>query len=542
MQNSGSPRCARCMMSEQAAVTCPRLIIFARSFFIRMIFEGEFFYNGTLRWNLGWATPNYAGAFLCTLAPFAWAIGDRRASRYASLLFEVILYFLLAKTCSRGSLVAWAAAAAFFVAARDRKRLLSEEWLIWITRFVALGCIVYITGFTTRVVPSSIMSDYSVLNRLELWSGGLAMVAASPFSGWGSGESGSAYMNWFQHVDREESYRTMVNSYLHIAVEYGLVVLFLVVSALSILVLRAWDITGFSRERLRNRSLAVQLKASNSFPVESLKSVRLRARMFELFVRLQLSGGESKWLRICAAAGSSIVAWMVVNIFSTLWSEWQLWIVPALAAVTLCVSVTKKEKRFLPIAVSGGTIGAAISLIVYISGYAVLIQQPLEIRPLNGGAVQISSRAPRGSKKVTSHMWVDKDVLGPWPGKEVRRWIAFQKVVDRAIVYRNAPVSVFRVPSQGDFVYLFGKNVGAFDFSEGVGRLTLIHPAREVDVREILYLPAREVALVLPQVDEAGCRESWLTWAHALGLTPISTLGVGQDIRAVWPRVMSPEG
>lgn len=39
---------------------------------LRIFIEGEFFSGGHLRWNLGWPTPNYAGAFLVTLLVLAF--------------------------------------------------------------------------------------------------------------------------------------------------------------------------------------------------------------------------------------------------------------------------------------------------------------------------------------------------------------------------------------------------------------------------------------------------------------------------------------
>ena len=65
-----------------------------------MILEGEFFSGVHLRWNLGWPTPNYSGAFLVTLLALAFVFSTSRL-RWVALATEVVGFFLLAKTYSR---------------------------------------------------------------------------------------------------------------------------------------------------------------------------------------------------------------------------------------------------------------------------------------------------------------------------------------------------------------------------------------------------------------------------------------------------------
>ena len=62
-----------------------------------MILSGDFFYHGQLRWNLGWPTPNYAGAFVATLLALAFAFSGSRW-RWTALALEAGGLFLLAKT------------------------------------------------------------------------------------------------------------------------------------------------------------------------------------------------------------------------------------------------------------------------------------------------------------------------------------------------------------------------------------------------------------------------------------------------------------
>jgi hypothetical protein len=54
-----------------------------------MILDGDFYYYGLLRWNLGWPTPNYAGAFVATLLALAFAFSASRWQYQAKGVYRV---------------------------------------------------------------------------------------------------------------------------------------------------------------------------------------------------------------------------------------------------------------------------------------------------------------------------------------------------------------------------------------------------------------------------------------------------------------------
>ena len=72
--------------------------------------------------------------------------------------------------------------------------------------------------------------DHSIRNRLVIWKEASAMMRDAP-SGWGFGNSGKAFMEWYQPLDSLETYRTLVNSHLTWLVEMGWMGRFLYVSA-----------------------------------------------------------------------------------------------------------------------------------------------------------------------------------------------------------------------------------------------------------------------------------------------------------------------
>lgn len=205
--------------------------------------EGIFYFGDQLRWNLGFETPNIAGALVAVaiafLLPFTSKIPDtkRRLLAFAVLFaVEILLWAVLAKTYSRGALVAagicFICCNAFMFSRSESKcRILG----IALAKAVAVSAILLYTGFANRISPEYINNDGSTSGRIALWTGGLKMVAQAPVCGWGSDKSGEEYINWYQDFSDERKYAGMVNSYLHVAVERGLPALFALALGLALL-------------------------------------------------------------------------------------------------------------------------------------------------------------------------------------------------------------------------------------------------------------------------------------------------------------------
>lgn len=75
--------------------------------------EGVYYFGEHLRWNLGFLNPNIAGAFIAILIAFLSPITTIwpkcKSARFIftlSFVAELILWFLLAQTYSRGAFVA----------------------------------------------------------------------------------------------------------------------------------------------------------------------------------------------------------------------------------------------------------------------------------------------------------------------------------------------------------------------------------------------------------------------------------------------------
>lgn len=501
-----------------------------------MILDGEFFSGGHLRWNLGWPTPNYAGAFLATVLALAFAFSGSRW-RWATLTVETGGLFLLAKTYSRGAVVAWGLAWLFGVLASRGWRDPGQR-VVWMVRVGVLTVMILAVGFGwsraggsgdgTRGTSTSAAAklwrdksdgptgervagikqsgvelateDGSVVNRLVLWRGGLKMIAAAPLTGWGAGESGRAYMNWYQDLDRDEGYATMVNSYLHVAVEHGLPLLAVVLWVGVWLLATAWSGARDGTDDCIGRAVGITRST------------------------------------LAAASGASLVAWMAANIFTTLWIEPRLWILPAVVGIWLAWNVRRTKGPGLG-SLTGVSMVAAVFAAggLYSVGLWLLGSQPLSCIPGGNVSVVLASVGPA---REIWHAWPDPAVLGATPGKEFRRWLYRESTDVRLIVHRVAPLQPGEAPAAAKGVMLFGRQAERLgrDFSLDCRELWLIHPSGAPPLLgELANQPSPKTTVILPQIDEVGNSLAWRRWAAYTDAQIIESLGSGQDIRAVWP-------
>ena len=515
-----------------------------------MILYGDFYYHGLLRWNLGWPTPNYAGALVASLLALGFAVSGARW-RWTVLLVETGGLFLLAKTYSRGAVVAWVAALMFAVIGGRVWRKRGEMWL-WGMRLVILGVMLGAVGFgwsrvgsvggvavgegaeqkqntggtpvplsdgasasdgatvgnTSGGTPVPLSEDGSVVNRLALWRGGAAMIAAAPWTGWGAGESGRIYMNWFQDVDRTEGFTTMVNSFLHVGVEYGLGVLAAVVAGLGAVLALAWQVgrgEGEGSEGGVYRSGALGITRPTS------------------------------------AAGASLVAWAVANFFTTLWIDWKLWIVPGLATGIMVWQVLR-GRSILPVglllrrAMWFGVVSAlAVTFGLWFTGSFLAARSTNHIQPGADGAISVRARAAPVSEKIVWHVWPDPAVLGPTPGKELRRWRATLPASPQWVVHRADAAVKWNDPSDDTGVILMGRQAERLliDGALGSRPLRVVHPLGAPPSGPVNSAGSAE--LILPAIDEAGNGMAWRAWAAGSGARVSVSRGVGLDIRAAWP-------
>ncbi|MDP0489774.1 MAG: O-antigen ligase family protein [Verrucomicrobiota bacterium JB023] len=468
--------------------------------------EGTYFFGDHLRWNLGWENPNPAGAFVAMWIPLLWSLAKsgqkeaRRASLWSWFVLgvELGLWFLLCKTYSRGALVALGVAGLIYFLWGWWKEGRKAAWMQGGVRILGVAALLVTTGFLDRIEPSYVATDASAGNRLTLWKGGLEMIAVEPWTGWGRGESGPGYMHWFQPVEESEAYAGMVNSYLHVGVERGLPFLVGVLGVTLMMVGLAF-VSASDRE-LRNRKANVA----------------------------HLLGG----------LGASLLVFLGVNFFSTLWIFENLWCLP-LASVLLIFggSWRLRAQVFLPLLakVIACSIVVAIFLGVLIYGISRSIDNELKIER-KGEAVLVLSRKEQDKNVRRILMFPDRSTLGESWGKEIRRLIEDEHFRDVEVV-----VATEAVPRGGEGFELIVASGSRYQ--EGLKAATnhpaspliLVHPKGKPFVIDEVE---NEVTLVLPFVDTDGAGRIWRREGRKQKWKVRVNAGVGQDVRLVWPQVI----
>lgn len=205
----------------------------------------EFTYQGLVRYGFGFFNPNHAAAAICILLPFIWyarrAISNK-AIKTVSVAIELILYVALLFTFSRSGALALAISAIvwWFFARREDDKINFKYRRYKRALFLAIFLAVAIyAGAGSRFVATDNASLTSTTNRFTLWENGLQLFVDN-IHGVGAGNSGKV-VTLFYVENFRNAYRTLVNSFLTILVEHGIiagfVLTFLIVLSLLSLIM-----------------------------------------------------------------------------------------------------------------------------------------------------------------------------------------------------------------------------------------------------------------------------------------------------------------
>ncbi len=346
----------------------------------------EYFYGETLRWSYGFENPNKAAVLFACAVPLLWCSWqvswkiDRPMLKILSLLASAggllgAWYFLI-MTFSRGGLVAAGLALLYLMGQaflRGKKRYTprqkrGEIWLSFLL-VAAFAAGTLWNGLGARSTEA-LGKDASVGNRIELWHSALQM-AAENAHGFGTGKSGEQYMQWYQPLERQEGYRTMVNSYLTFLVEQGW--LSSGVILLGFVLFWVWT-------EPRN---------------EGLVTVALRA---------------------------SILAFLVAGIFSTTMEDWRLWIIPAACGLGLMADALLHNNRIwkASLLVAGGSVFAGCAALFTVgilkSGKDLLKREFSQ----SGASWSVTELAPSAPKGHSIGCTINEAVMGDQNTKLLR--------------------------------------------------------------------------------------------------------------------------
>ena len=179
--------------------------------------------DGRLR-IFGYKNPNKGGCLMAEIAlvAIAFLLFVRRWwMKVIGGVSAAAAFFVLVLTQSRSAFVAFVLGAAILIAFRAR------TLFAWRRFFIAAGVVCVVaavlvfagvgTRFTTGLVNTA---DDSDALRVKIVKSVPAMMVDAPH-GWGFGNSGMAYANWYQAPDEFRVMRTLVNSHLTWLVELG---------------------------------------------------------------------------------------------------------------------------------------------------------------------------------------------------------------------------------------------------------------------------------------------------------------------------------
>lgn len=353
-------------------------------------------YHGIVRWSGPWQNPNCLGAFLAMLLPFACALslrpGNSQAIKSVGGVCEAAIFASLCFTYSRGS---WIAATAAYIwlsllVCRPAFGIGIRPLMTAMIVRAGLGAgLAAVIGLGSRMLAAAAGGDSSAANRLTMWLGGVKMISGSPLFGWGFTDAAPHYVQWFQPLDRTVASGNLVNAFLQLAVDCGLLV------------------------------------AGSTFVLLFLA----------LLVPTQMTAGPGRlgWVACCSSAG--LLAFLVANFFSVLGGFVSLDILPLgfvlfLGALFLWCDRNARWKLLRQSAVGA----SALVLLLFASSHVLARADSIQVRRLTSNSVQLGLAA-KPSRSL--HVFPDPHVLGREYGKEMRRLVHLLGPEWRIVVHHS---------------------------------------------------------------------------------------------------------
>lgn len=437
------------------------------------------FFDGVWRMDWGFGNPNKTAALVAMLMVGVWVLGWFRKWGFwvAGALFTG-LGLCLIHTFSRGGLLA---------------AMIGVAPLLWVcgrclskAQWTGLACsLAVLIGFAFLLNANQRFTqgiageeDASISNRLALWKSAPRMMLDAP-GGWGLGNSGEAFMQWYQDPEHLEGYRTLVNSHLTWLVELNWIGRILYVAGWGLVFLVVFPSGG-------NAALAGALGVWASFFVSATFS----------------SVAESIWLWFIP--DFALVFAFAIRIRHRLWFTWR-----SIASVL-------------------GSAFAALLLFVLLGSY---FNQSVRHAIQRQGAVVFV-----GHPSANTWIVVNKAVLGRFYGKTWRRFV-FEEEASVAFV-----ASPYHLPdsSQVRTVALAGKlsgeEVQSIDERRTFMKLILLNPGFGPDEisnnSDVIQVIVHRGAFFV---------DSWNTaWDQALP-TRVNVVQGAAEYLPEWPRLLISE-
>jgi len=453
-------------------------------------FKTDYVVNGAHRLGFGWANPNHAAAFLACITPLFIPLEGFKAiiPRVVGWAGEVALLLAISLTFSRGAITAVAIAYIWYGLIRSKARGNSiRQFADFVIPHLSLLLISALAiGVFSRFIE--IGSDKSVANRLQLWAGGLCLINSSPLTGWGLGESGNAFRHWVQPYSSKELYGGMVNSFLHIAVEAGLPMFFVV--------------TTF-------------LVAPFVFCMRSNED----DSAFDTYVIQSFSSG--------------FIAFLAAAFFSTLWMYASIVWLPLTFDIILLLlflhrSVSRQDYAFLrTTALCTLVISAAVATCIFMLSFAFGHGERWKIKKGQEGQIYLINRNARANQSIC--FVPDNRSLGLDYGKEIRKTLELLSLDSYSVII--FPADKAYKPSDEQIVVAFGpKIVDVLMRTKGKFIIAVAPTGPVTNSTEVANINA----IGIPSFDQLGFNDQWLKYCSARKTRVTVLPSCGQDVRSTW--------
>jgi hypothetical protein len=320
---------------------------------------------------------------------------------------------------------------------------------------------------------------------LDLWKGGLQLIDASPMIGWGKGNSGLAYMQWLQQPDANAGYGGMVNTYLHMTVEFGI-------------------------------------------PFFMFYCFLLVAPVIYCISANRTSDSSEEPMRHAYAA--SLFAFSIASIFTTLWLIAGVIWLPASIVLSVFLSAKYREERAIVVKSVSTALCCvlAASLALYSLAHYMNTRSEWRLKLTSDGAINFRQNGqPYNTKKIT--FAPDMLVLGPYFGKEIRRSIS--EIRQAPAEFTIFPPDIEPLLNQNDTAIIMGKRIQNIKHMVPESRITLLFPlgapiTGHTINPELLLLPAYD------QIGQKSQANAWRVWASEKKIPTRTIPWAGQDARA----------
>jgi alpha/beta superfamily hydrolase len=364
-------------------------------------FEAEFFYRAQPRLQLCFDSPNHCATVLGMLAVLLAGVlvsvrsaGGSRLSRFLLPVTAIALLSSLlglALTYSRGGWLAFGCGMLLLALSGAGVRKLAI-----LVFGVFLLLLLLVPKGAGRISSYADTEDRSILHRLMVWEGALAMSAEHWQCGVGEGQFGKNFSAWYQPLAMKTRYSAALNNYLTTAAERGIPVLWVYLLSIFCPLLAAWRL-AWKRQQVLPLSVLAALAV---FLVSGLFTYSLTFRQVTVFY----------WGLYALA-----VIWLIVQ-----W--WK----------------SKDERHVIR---AGGLQGAALAgvlaLAVWFSGLVLLQKIPVVAHPLLCGEMRGWLVAPRhGNVRALWVYFYEKGDSAFEQGKQTLRPLAEKGVAVVCVDYR----------------------------------------------------------------------------------------------------------